>query len=416
MTLTGNDDLAITDNAQVFIGAAGKSYSWDYTSIAYGRLTTNLDNVLPALTTVNLGQNSNTASHLDLNNTSQTIGGVTVTSNSATHNTIAIDTGDTLTVNGDFIVGLTGTGKTTNLTASGGGTLDITGATVRIGVGNSDQNSTENKSTVDFTGLGAFNADVTDFLVGSRTTASAATGSRIRADLLLSDTANTITADLLSVGDSGTNNSSPAKMTLGQGTNTINANTIEIGLGKGNGTIAFDDPTGTVTIRGAAGGISATDIVVGQNTTVDTGALTTGLLDLDGHDADIIADSVTIADRTRTTNGVSGTVTVGSAGTTVSINTLLIADRTAGGTATGNYTQSGGTISVGTGTQDLIIGRNNSSAGNATGTMDVSGASSVTINVANVRVGLRQATPMVPSPMETSSCLMPEPTRLPRQR
>ena len=89
---------------------------------------------------------------------------------------------------------------------------------------------------------------------------------------------------------------------------------------------------------------------------------------------------------------------MGSAGTTVTINTLTIADRTNGNsTTTGTFTQSGGNLAVGTGTEDLVIGRNGSNVGgDAVGSLVISGSTAVTINVDDLILG-RNGTYGVPS-------------------
>ena len=356
-----------------------------------------------------------------------TVGALDVVSDSAVANILTIPTGQTLTVNGNMSVGVSDTNQETNLTAGGGGTLTVNAPSgnVDIGLETDPRNGTpDNDATVDLSGLGAFNADVKNFNVGL--------GGRLNSSLVLSDTSNEITATTLRVGDAANDNSGSSSMTLGAGTNLLNATNINIGLSKGRspftGSVAFasqvDGSPGTVTIRGKTGGTSAANITIGSNPSTGTSSTAIGILDLRGHSADVNADTLTIgrlgqsttggatgrmyiddgdlvvdtllmASRTGTGTGdVTGELYVD--GADVSINTVTIADRNAGdddtGNATGTYTQTGGTLTVGTGTEDLIIGRNGgdtaSSSTPSIGTMNASGASSVTINVDDLRIGL----------------------------
>ena len=89
--------------------------------------------------------------------------------------------------------------------------------------------------------------------------------------LRLSNTSNTIVADVIGVGNSGITgtNSSPnndgttARLFLGGGTNVINADNINIGVVKGRGSIEWDAAvtTGSVTVA-AQDGVGRANITI----------------------------------------------------------------------------------------------------------------------------------------------------------
>lgn len=301
------------------------------------------------------------------------IGGLNVRSNRPEPVTIAIPTGHTLTVTGDVLVGVPDTfGATTLLTVTGGGDLHVSdpSATVDIGLANSHQNSPDNTTTVDLSELGSFAADVDNFRVGY--------GSRLLSTLRLSDTANTIAANVLSVSNSAGDNGSPCTLTLGSGANTLHADTIEAGLSKGKGKITFASQAagspGTVTIRGRAGGTSAADITLGSHAAPYTGVTPIGTLDLRGHAADVMAGTLTMASRTVPGGGgATGTVyfnvgtfavstvdmatksdgnnaawaTLGIGGGTFTVDaggSFQLASHTGGGAAHGRLNVTGGTV------------------------------------------------------------------------
>jgi fibronectin-binding autotransporter adhesin len=296
--------------------------------------------------TLTIGQGTSTGTLEFTGVGTSRVGNFNVRSNTATASTMTIPVGHTLNGTGNVAIGVPSTtGATTNFDVTGGGVWAIsnTSATIDFGVANSNQNATENGATVDLSELGSFTANVANFRVGF--------GSRIRTTALLSDTANSITANLVTVGSSGTNNASPAVMVLGAGTNVVHANTIDVGRGKGEGTIRFASQAagspGTLTVRGSAGGTSAANINVGVAIEVDTGANISGMLDLRGHDVDVMADVLTIARRTRSGGGVTGTVSLDTG--TFTVNTINMAETSNGTTATATINVSGGTFAVNTG-------------------------------------------------------------------
>jgi autotransporter-associated beta strand protein len=376
-----------------------------------GGLVVDVANALPTTTVVTLGSAANTGT-LDLN-FNQTLSGLLIRSNTATANTIDIAPTATLAITGTsaLSIGVSGDGQVTNANFIGGGALNVTnaaaGTIVTLGIQNTAQANAQNTVDVDMTGLSSVIIDVETIRVGWN--------SKMSAIVKLSNTSNTITANLLTIGDSVTNNAgSPIRVELGTGTNAIQANTLTVGAGKGSASLQFASQApgspGTLLLTGRAGGTSVVDINVGVNTQVDTGTNITGTVNLQGHAATVQADTVILGRTTRATlaSGAAGNLLVDAG--TASIATLSMADKSGAstGVATGNLTIGGGTLTVATAftmgvqasggtsvatlnitggtltsTPDLLKG-----AGATTATINISGG---TLNVTNDSIGTAAA-------------------------
>ena len=147
-------------------------------------------------------------------------------------------------------------------------------------------------------------------------------------------------------------------MILGTGTNIIQADTINIGLGKntGNGLVQFASQVagspGTVSITSKIANSGASNITVVNNNGTGTAGGAVGTLELGGHVASVVANTLLIGNNNMTAGnagGVSGTVDFNSGSFTV--NTLSMGIRTGGGTgpATGTLTVGGGVFTLNAG-------------------------------------------------------------------
>lgn len=315
--------------------------------------------------TVNVGLASS-AGTLNLGGATNTIGSLKFLSRSSSAtNLVTLGAGKTLTVNGtgSLVLGLSGyTGIVTNAVFTGGGDLVVnnSGGNMVVGVNNNNQNGTTNQATLDLYDLGSFTTNVNELRVSYE--------SRIQSTLTLSNVSNTITANTVQVSNSVNNNASPGVITLGEGTNEIYANTINIGRGKGNGTIAFAstaDGPGTVIIAGKAG---EADINLAAYPNSGTGATLQGLLDLRGHQAQVTADAVLIGHRNDTGGGgANGNLYFD--GGTFTANSVTVGSKpgSSGGTAAGNLYISDGDFTVNPGGTLLIAaGTGGKVAGNVT--------------------------------------------------
>ena len=321
---------------------------------------------------------STTVSSLNLTNGGSTFGSILVRTNStATPNTITLGS-NTLTVTNGLTLGYdagTGTGPTqSNLTVTGG-TFAITGGAVNISVNQAATNAAYwSQATLDVTGTSSFTANVTNFNVGVGTTTSGA------GTVLLSNTANTIIATTIDVGDTGGNNGPGVGsfLTLGTGTNVIQANTIDIGRSKGSGpgTVAFASQVagspGTVTINNAAGTGPAV-IDIGDLNGTNTGGGAVGTLNLFGHTATVSASTVTLANNNNTgVGGTTGTLDFDTGTFTVS-TALILAPKTAAGiaNATATLNVAGGSFTVNSGAT-FTLG-SEATAGTSTATLNLTG-------------------------------------------
>ena len=342
-----------------------------------------------------------------------TFSNLMVQTNSATANTITVGSGKTLTFTGTVIdVGLNNpVGSTTKLTiggaTSGVGSLVVnnSAAVVRVGV-EPAVDSTAAASTLDLTtignvSLGTIVAPITTVSVGGRTTSGT---------LLLSNTANVITATNLILGDSNGNNAGGTNLiTLGTGTNVINAGTINIGYSKATATLGFASQTagspGTVTIVNKAGGNATAALNLGSQDGTNTGTSLTGNLDLRGHVATVNVGVVNIGrtngtgagnavgilrfdagtfdatslnlgikSNTGTSSNVNNAVNIGGGTFTVSGAVAMSAHTGTG--ATGNVTSklniTNGTVNLGS-TVSVANKNSATSAGTAAGEINVSG-------------------------------------------
>jgi fibronectin-binding autotransporter adhesin len=270
-------------------------------------------------------------------------------------NAISIGASKTLTLSGGLTLGYDaagGTGQTDSmLTATGLGTMAVNGTTINISVNQAAVNAGYwSKGTLDVSGLAAFSTNVTNFNIGVGSTTHGP------GDVMLSDTANTILATTLQVGVTGGNNGrGTSTLTLGTGTNVIQADTINIGRNKssGPGVVKFVLQTagspGTVTIADKAGtGRANIDIANMVSTASGGGAI--GNLDLRGHTATVSAGTVTMGNTAAASNSGSTNGTLSFDDGTFDVNTLNMAPKSGGGTGTARATLNigGGTFTVNT--------------------------------------------------------------------
>ena len=285
---------------------------------------------------------STTTSSLDLSSASVTATGLVVqTLNSGgMPNFITIGAGKTLAISGAIQVGTNATSSSvvpTYLIVTGEGTLNATNASNSnfiVGVGSGNNNFATMDVTMDMSTLSnfVFSTGTGNFYVGY--------GTRPRATLRLANTSNIITAASIEVGNSaqtpgftglGTQNNAgqPSNLFLGDGTNVLNVNTINLGFTKGVGIIQFQNSTGSVTINGQGGGASTTNITVGRES---SGSGSTGLnqLLLAGHNATVQGGNVFIGENAGSTAASNGIVTFDTG--TFTVNNFQLARHTTSGT------------------------------------------------------------------------------------
>jgi len=382
LTKLGAGNLALTGSV---------TYSGS-TVLGAGTLTVSNDLVSSSLV-FGASAGATSAAALDLSNVNGTFGSLLVQTNTATANTVTVGAAKTLTINGALSVGYNlgtvsnGLTATNKLTITGGAlVVGNTSAIVNVGVAQTTQLITPTASTLDLSGL----ASVT---LGSATTAISALqvgfGQTAGGTLLLSNTANLVTATTIVVGNSNTANGGPGVLTLGTGTNVLHADTFNVGFSKVPGLISFaiNSGPGTVVIANKAGTAGAA-LNIGSQLSTGTAGIITGTLDLRGHQATVNAGAVTVGNNNNSgsTGSASGIIDFDTGTFTATSLALGLKSNTGTGSNTGNFVNlDGGTFTVSGATTMSAHTGTSAGAGNVTSTLALTGGSFTTgtLSVAN---------------------------------
>jgi autotransporter-associated beta strand protein len=352
------------------------------TQIDQGTLMIGVNNALPTTTAVRIGTGA-TAGTLDLNGFDQTIGSLAIQSTSnAVTNSIIVDTGKTLTINGAVTLGIDANASDTNVNATGGGSIIVNSGGANFVIGAATGATNDNRVDADFSGLTNFTANLG---AGTFRLGDVNGGTEDNPSTMKLAVNNTITAALIRIGD-GAGGGVPTThtITLGSGTNVLSADTFNIGSAgaaiRSGGAIIFDgaDTTGSVTIRATDTVSRATINVI--NTSGSTGGSMDSTINFAGHTADIFASTLTMASRTQNLGGAAATLTFDQG--ILDVTTLNMASRT--GTGTGGATATvnlGDSVAVGSPTTNigtLNMAVNTSAGGAVTADLNVTGG---TVNV-----------------------------------
>ena len=274
------------------------------TTIVAGTLAASVDNALSPNSTVIVGNTTTgtLTATLDLSSTSQAIAGLQAVNNNATGSaSIIIGSGKTLTVNGPVTLGAnTSATDTTNVNFSGGGNLVVnsSGGTFQVGGGTGATNT--NAAIVDMSSLASFTANLgTTGVLRVGDVNSPTTGG---SSVLTLAPVSSITAGTLNIGEA-TGQSNLQTLKLGSTSNVINVDTINVGTNtnRGAGDLSFATGTGTLTVRAANGTGRATLNLT--NGSASTAAALNSTMNLNGHSADLLLSTVTLAARSAGTTG-----------------------------------------------------------------------------------------------------------------
>ena len=357
--------------------------------------------------TFGLANQSANVSTLNINN-NVSASALLVQTNSATANTINVTSGATLNMTGPIAIGATpttATALTTVLNVAGAGTWAVNSTgNFNVQASSGNNNFGQGATTLDMTNLAnfSFNSPTGTFSVGYLVT-------RPNSLVRLANTSNTITAAILGVANSGLGSGADnagvgGRLFLGAGNNVLRVNTINIGFAKATGSITFQSAsTGSVSITGAAGGASTTDITIGQASTASYGGNGQNQLALAGHTAVVQAGTVTVAQLNGSTGGQALNSTLTFDTGTFSANTIQLALDTSGTAATGasgTFVMGGPTAgSSATGVLNVannfyLANRSNASGGSANGTFTINGGTAnVNCNITdNSTAGTRNTT------------------------
>ncbi len=379
-----------------------------------------------------------TTGTLDLTtaNTTPTFGGLLTQNNNTTGSTVTTVAGQTLTINGNVVIG-TATpavlSATNKLTIGGGGLLNAVtaaGGLFQVGGNTAASNTISQNSVLDLTGLASatINVSATGTVRVNQPTGTNAAGNQ--SSLLLptpttgvtaTTPVTTITAGTFSVGDNGGNGGGAGQtnaVTLGTGLTTLNVNTVNVGTGgRDFGQITFAAGNGTIRLR-AADGTSAAAFNVGTGVATTGVATPTGVtnnVDFTGHSADLLISTLAIGAQNRLVNRTD-TVAVDTGSltaTTVVIGTNTGTASTANGaftpTWTSNLNVGGGTASIGNGGVDIGFGQTATTSGAQTGTktlvgnFNVSGGAVTVANNATFGAAIRMSNNTIASALVANS-------------
>jgi fibronectin-binding autotransporter adhesin len=285
------------------------------------------------------------------------------------------------------ITTLTGT-LTGSLTISGTGTTGVSATAGNFEVGSGPTASipspgtTSNVSaTLNMSGLKNFSYN------NSGGTFAAGIGLYNSGAITLA-TNSTINANAFAVGDSDGNaggltngfqgNSS---LSLGTGTNTIDATFFSVGGGlssagdRASGTLNFSTNTGTLTVAGVGGSTNGPTLTIGVGgvSNGNGGQNVTGAVSLDGHLVTLTFGAATIGDRVVSgvagqTNTITGSLSFDDG--TVSMTTITALGKVSGGSSVGD---ANGTINVGGSSNSATLNVN--TAATSVATMNIGQAS-----------------------------------------
>lgn len=319
--------------------------------------------------------NNPTTGTLDLSGASATYAGtMTVRTTTTAANCILVGASRTLTVNGDLSIGTTAqtTFHTSRLDVAGDGEFVISKSGGLVQVANSNGTNNSGVAILDMSGLATFTATLgTAGVLGTSSTfrvGDTGSGNPNQSTYVKLAAASTITAAFLGVGDNS-GNAGPITLFLGSGQQTLNVNTIYLGLNNGSAqrasaAIRFDTASGSIKIRSATDPVNgAANLSMSQHAST-TGGLTTTAFDVSGHAADIKLGDLLMAGRNATGaqsqsdtfNFDTGTLTV--ANEAILANTTGSATHQTSNTAT--MTLGGGAVGNGTATftNGLSLARN----------------------------------------------------------
>jgi autotransporter-associated beta strand protein len=378
--ISGTGGVTILSNASVTLSGAN-TYSGPTRVVGYpASLTADAANYAAGSVLV-LG-NTNGGPEIGLasfNSGNPVLGGLIAGGNSASPGNAInlLGSGQTLTVNGNMIVGNVGPiGASIYLPVTGSGAsmaVVTNGGTIQIGLGAAGSGVNPDNVFVDLSLLDSFTADLGASGVINLGTLDGNPGPAAGATVVnwfkLASASNHITAGSLNVGAGG--RQLVPELFLGAGTYVLNVGSLICGSGGRDGSyVHFEGASGGLQLRGSDG-VSAAIFAVGNNPATGTGASITNTVDFTGHPVDLLVSTLTIGNYNNA--GVYQNTVSLDQGILNAQSTSLSLIRN----NNGNAAVSGSTLNIGGGTSSL--GPVSLTASAAYGTLNVSGGANVTV-------------------------------------
>lgn len=225
-----------------------------------------------------------------------TVGNLTYDSTNALlspiYNVTLISSGETLTSSGACLIGGQNASgpMTTYAYIVGPGTLMITGPSLTV----QNYGSASGANAAAYFNLSGLTNFIYKNSVGTISVEdNPGSLTRLGGNFILAAISNSITVSNLNLGTSTSAQAGPAGfLTLGPGTNIINAANISVGTMKSTFTIS--NQAGGLTIRGAGGGSSRSTILIGSRNVSGGTGVTLGQAFLNGCPVDIMANTLSI--------------------------------------------------------------------------------------------------------------------------
>jgi len=404
--ISGTGGLAILSNAMVTLSGAN-TYSGPTRILGQGvaSLTANAGNY-PAgsvlvLGSTNGGPDIGSATFPSGN---PVLGGLVAGGNSASPGNplYLTGSGQTLTVNGNLMVGNVGpAGASVLLPITGAGaavSVATNGGVIQIGLGASGSGVNPDNVFLDLSQIDVFSANLGTSGVVNLGTLDGNPGPSSGATVVnwfkLASVSNHVTAGAVNVGAGG--RQLVPELFLGAGTNLFNVDSFICGFGGRDGSyVHFEGPTGGFKLRGNDG-LSRALFAIGNNPATGTGASITNTVDFTGHPVDLLVGTLIIGNYNNA--GVYQNSLAMDAGTLDAQSTSLSVLRN----NNGNAAASGSTLSIGGGTARL--GTVSLTASAAYGTLNISnaavtvfeltsaGAGTATLNIDNATLTVDRGT------------------------
>ncbi|HSY17395.1 MAG TPA: hypothetical protein VK815_03635 [Candidatus Acidoferrales bacterium] len=256
--------------------------------------------------------------------------------------TTLIPSGSTLTVGGNVTFGSSGTA---------GGNVTIMGAGSLVGSGTSSTFSMNVASGTESVDL----SKLTNFVFnpgGAGNTFAVAGSASSSGQLSLAAVSNNITATILNIGNN--NNGGTCTMNLGNGTNIINADTINQGIDKTTGNMQFlNNAGGGLKIANHTGTGRANITLGGTSNSGSTGTSDNGNMLFNSGTVNILAGTLTMGSRAARVGGGSANGVLSFTAGIVDVTTINMAVNTSGTGENGTLSVGGGTLKIGTGGMSL---------------------------------------------------------------